>query len=104
MDEFDETRVSTKIAASLHKVIETPNATFKLNIWDTMGQEKYNALTPFYYRGRPPSPDADIVIIVFDKSDKKSFDRVKELTNAVLSSCTKKPRRPALPSDLHQHE
>ena len=93
MDEFDDSRVSTKIAASMLKVIETPNATFKLNIWDTMGQERYNALTPFYYRGWLRSPDADIVVIVFDKSDKKSFERVKELVNAVLGNCTKAPRR-----------
>lgn len=33
------------------------------------------------------------MIIVFDKSDKKSFDRVKELVNAVLGNCTKSPCR-----------
>lgn len=50
-DEFNEQRVSTKVAAMLVKVIETMNSTYKLMIWDTMGQERYNALTPMYYKG-----------------------------------------------------
>jgi len=51
LDQYSDERVSTKVAAMLSKIIETPNSTFKLSIWDTMGQERYNALTPFYYRG-----------------------------------------------------
>lgn len=83
------------MAAMMSKVIEAPNSTQNLMIWDTMGQEKYNSLTPFYYRGeqtRDPS-EADIVLIVFDKGESRSFQRMKELVNSVLQECVKSPCR-----------
>ena len=90
-EEFTDHRNSTKVAAMLAKVVETMNSTYKLMIWDTMGQEKYNALTPMYYRGRRWLLDADIVVFVFDKGDQKSFSRVKELVNSVMNECAKNP-------------
>ena len=43
-----------------------------MQVWDTAGQEMYRALVPIYLRG------ADAVIIVFDITDKKSFDNLNE--------------------------
>ena len=40
-------------------------------IWDTAGQERYRSLTPMYYR------NSRYAIIVFDMSDKYSFNSVK---------------------------
>jgi len=44
----------------------------KLAIWDTAGQEKFNALAPMYYR------DALGAIIVYDITFKESFDKVNK--------------------------
>jgi len=38
--------------------------------------------------------DADIIIFVFDKTDGKSFERVKELVNSVMAECIKNPCTP----------
>uniref|UniRef100_A0A7S1R9U1 Uncharacterized protein n=1 Tax=Alexandrium catenella TaxID=2925 RepID=A0A7S1R9U1_ALECA len=43
----------------------------KLQIWDTAGSERFRAITSSYYRG------AHGVIVVFDVSDRKSFERVR---------------------------
>jgi len=43
----------------------------KLQIWDTAGHEKFRTITTSYYRG------AHGIVIVFDLTDRKSFDSVK---------------------------
>jgi Ras-related protein Rab-1A len=39
--------------------------------WDTAGQDRFKTITSSYYRG------ADGIIIVYDITDKTSFDNVK---------------------------
>ena len=43
-----------------------------MQIWDTAGQERFQTITTSYYRG------AHGLIIVFDVTDKNSFDNVKK--------------------------
>ena len=43
----------------------------KLGLWDTAGQERYHCLSPMYVRG------AHVVILVFDLTNKDSFERIK---------------------------
>lgn len=40
-------------------------------VWDTAGQERFRSLVPMYYR------NADAVTIIFDVSDRESFNQVK---------------------------
>lgn len=40
-------------------------------VWDTAGQERFRSLVPMYYR------NSDAVAIIFDVSDRESFDQVK---------------------------
>ena len=49
----------------------------ELQIWDTAGQERYRSLIPNYLRG------ASVVIVVYDVTDRKSFDHVKEWIDVV---------------------
>jgi len=43
----------------------------KLQIWDTAGQERFRTITTSYYKG------AQAIIIVYDVTDKDSFDHLK---------------------------
>ena len=42
-----------------------------LDIWDTAGQEKYQALTKFFYK------DVSIAFLVYDITNKQSFQNIK---------------------------
>ena len=44
----------------------------KLQIWDTAGQERFRTMTSSYYRG------AHGIIIVYDVTDRDSFDNVRQ--------------------------
>ena len=53
------------------KNIEIDNKKIKLQIWDTAGQERFRTITTSYYKG------AHAIVIVFDITDKDSFEHVK---------------------------
>ena len=62
------------------KNIEVENKNIKLQIvfnlynilkWDTAGQERFRTITTSYYKG------AQAIVIVYDVTDKESFDHVK---------------------------
>lgn len=67
------------------KILNINNINIKLQIWDTAGQEKFHAITRTYYRG------SDIVILVFDLTNKKSFDNLEnwitEIKEYVSDNC-----------------
>ena len=69
---FHDLYTCTIQAEKRSKVInEDENTSLRLNIWDTAGQEKFKSITRQYYR------DAHGAIIVFDLTNRKSFDEVK---------------------------
>ena len=43
-----------------------------MQIWDTAGHEKFRTITTSYYRG------AHAIVIVFDITDRKSFQQVEK--------------------------
>jgi len=49
----------------------------KLQIWDTAGQERFRTITTSYYKG------AQAIIIVYDITDKDSFDHLKNWMNDI---------------------
>jgi Ras-related protein Rab-1A len=49
----------------------------KLQIWDTAGQERFRSLTSNYYR------ESNIVIIVYDVTNRESFDLVEYWKNEI---------------------
>lgn len=68
---FDEGQISTTDASNLEKLIKLEDSNVKLFIWDTAGQEEYHALNQVYYR------DAAAAILVYDITDRDSFDKVQ---------------------------
>ena len=51
------------------KTVEFDGQTVSVHIWDTAGQQKFFAIAKNYFR------KADGVLIIFDITDKHSFDR-----------------------------
>jgi len=54
------------------RLIEIDGEMHKLEVWDTAGQERFRTITSSYYRG------ATGVIVVYDVSDRKTFENVKQ--------------------------
>ena len=71
-NKFVDKHISTIQAAFASKLLQIDDTQIELAIWDTAGQERFHALGPIYYR------DSQGAILVFDITDRKSFDRVKK--------------------------
>ncbi|XP_042302144.1 ras-related protein Rab-17 isoform X2 [Sceloporus undulatus] len=52
-------------------ILNLDNATIKLEIWDTAGQEKYHSVCHLYYRG------ANAAVLVYDITKKESLEKAK---------------------------
>ena len=70
---FEQNTASTNGASYASKNVnyDKLKKTITLDIWDTAGQEKYKALTKFFYK------DAAIAILVYDITQKGSFESIK---------------------------
>ena len=66
-DQFDPHQESSNGLTYVEKNIKRNNITYKLNIWDTMGQEKYHSMTKLFIKG------ADIVILVYSIDKEATF-------------------------------
>ncbi len=53
------------------KNIEIEGKRIKLQVWDTAGQERFRTITTSYYKG------AQAIVVVYDITDKESFEHVK---------------------------
>ena len=70
---FIDDIVSSSGTSYSQKVYENKGRKVRLNIWDTAGQERFRAL------GRNLYKDAYIICLVFDLTNKKSFENIKEV-------------------------
>ena len=66
-DKFDLDKTPSTSMNYVEKDIEINNKKFKLNIWDTIGQEKYRSLSKLFLN------ETQIVILVYSINDLKSF-------------------------------
>ena len=67
---FDEKISSTKTASFSKKVIQQGDKLYKLNIWDTAGQEKFRSLNQIFIK------DSNIVILTYDITRKSTFNEL----------------------------
>ncbi|CAA9988710.1 ras-related protein Rab-1B, putative [Plasmodium knowlesi strain H] len=70
-DTYTDSYISTIGVDFKIKTIEIEDKIIKLQIWDTAGQERFRTITSSYYRG------AQGIIIVYDVTDRDSFNNVK---------------------------
>lgn len=70
-DCFTENYINTIGVDFKIKTVDLEGKTVKLQIWDTAGQERFRTITTTYYRG------AHGIMIVYDCTDKASFNNVK---------------------------
>ena len=64
---------STKGAQYSNKNLKIRNNLVKMDIWDTAGQEQYRALGRNFYR------DSFIVLLVYDITNKNSFENLEKI-------------------------
>ncbi|NP_001171837.1 ras-related protein Rab-18-like [Saccoglossus kowalevskii] len=82
-DTFDPEQPATIGVDFKVKTLSVEGNTTKLAIWDTAGQERFRTLTPSYYRG------AQGVILVYDVSNRKSFQKLDMWLNELETFSTK---------------
>lgn len=73
IDNKDENESSSSLRTSLLKPSKGKREA-QLSIWDTAGQERFHSLGPIYYR------NANGAILVYDITDRPSFERVRKWT------------------------
>lgn len=78
---FNSETQSTIGVQYLSTVMDIDGNPVKLQIWDTAGQEKFRAIARSYFR------HAVGVILVYDITDRKSFDELTYWLNDVHSLC-----------------
>ena len=66
---------------NIKKYIKKIDQEIDFYIWDTAGQDNYNAITRRYYRG------ADACLIVFSINDRNSFNQVKSWHQKMSQEC-----------------
>ena len=70
-NEFDEYNNSTSGANYIKKEIIIDNKKIMLDIWDTAGQEKFHSLGRHFYK------NSHIIIIIYDITNKSTFDEIQ---------------------------
>ena len=66
--EFNLDTISTTSCSFMQKKIIINKKEYKVNLWDTIGQEKYRSLTKIFVK------DSQIVIFVYDITNRESFE------------------------------
>ena len=69
--EFNVGVLTTTSCSYIQKKIINNKKEYKVNLWDTIGQEKYRSLTKIFVK------DSNIVIFVYDITKRESFDSLK---------------------------
>ena len=72
-NQYIDTPPSTHGGSYSAKQITINNKLIQIDLWDTAGQERFRSLGKHFYK------DAYIVILVYDITNKKSFDELKEV-------------------------
>lgn len=69
----------------LERIIEVNGEEVRLMLWDTAGQEEFDAITKAYYRG------AQAAVLAFSTVDRVSFDAIRAWKKKVEDECGEIP-------------
>jgi small GTP-binding protein len=69
-DEFSENIISSSTMTYVGKTITINKQKIQLNIWDTIGQERFRSLSKLFFN------DTKIVVLVYSIDNKKTFDNL----------------------------
>ena len=71
-NKFDPNTMTSSTNQMVYQTIKLPDdKSVDIILWDTMGQEKYRSVNKIYYK------NAKVGILVYDVTDKKSFEAIK---------------------------
>ena len=74
---FNDKEETTISSSFVIKKIKINDKTYSLQLWDTIGQEKYKQLTKLFFK------ESKIVILVYDKSEQESFKKIDFWLNEI---------------------
>lgn len=99
VDGYFQGKYVTNVAVDLCvKTIVVDGKRVKLQLWDTVGNERFRSLTSAYFRG------AHGVLLVYDVGNAKSFSSVAEWHRQVEQSCSPDVDRVMVANRCHQEE
>ncbi|KAJ3280525.1 Ras- protein Rab-23 [Borealophlyctis nickersoniae] len=79
---YEENYKKTIGVAYVEREIEVPEfGSVRLMLWDTAGQEEFDAMTREYYK------DTDAVVLAFSSTDRLSFETIKAWRDKVTAVC-----------------
>ena len=81
-DKFNKNLKATIGIDTRYKIIKKHKKKVKVNFLDTAGQERFNSIVSTTYKG------AEGVLLVYDISDKKSFEKIKDWYDQVMQNCS----------------
>ena len=70
-DDFIPDKVSSFGVSCSNKVIKEDNKLLRIDLWDTAGQEQYRSLGRHFYK------DSYVIILVYDITNRESFENLK---------------------------
>ena len=70
-DDFFSNKASTMGVSCSNKLVKEDNKLLRLDLWDTAGQEQYRALGRHFYK------DSYVIILVYDITNRESFENLK---------------------------
>ena len=83
-DQFSGSVQATMGAAFSEKMFEYETGKhMRMQLWDTAGQEKYRSIAKVYYQ------DAKIAVLVYDVTNKASFQTMKGWAEEVMNTAPK---------------
>jgi len=80
-NEMDENYNYSITKEKIKKKVEIKNKIIELDIWDTVGQEKYRSANKIFMKS------TEIALLIYDITNRKSFEDLEFWYNEVIENC-----------------